>query len=71
MIGDFVKILHKQWTVKGGQIKGYKAYPDPLTGKPARDLRGFLLGMVTPREFVPGTVGVVATEIENRPSTES
>ena len=64
MIGDVVKILHKQWTVKGGQIKGYKAFPDQATGKLARDPRGHLLGMITPRDFLPGTIGVVATEIE-------
>jgi hypothetical protein len=63
MIGDSVKILHKSWRVGEGEVKGYKAHLD-AKNEPARDGRGFLLGMITPRLFKPGTVGVVTTEVE-------
>jgi hypothetical protein len=63
MIGDVVKVVHEQWTINHGTIKGYKAFSDPQ-GNPARDVLDRLQGMVTPREFNPGTVGIVATPIE-------
>jgi hypothetical protein len=63
MIGDVVKVYHKDRRVKTGEIKGYKPYTNSSNDL-LRDPRGHLQGMINSRPFEVGTIGVIETEVE-------